>query len=216
MKIITNLNLKDIYEHIDHKELQYENVEIDTKWDEFSAMKHEILLNIFIKLGPSVVDLKFHSFSTLSMPNDVLPNLKTLDLSYNERVDERAPVDLNKFSRLKSLLMPVRSTVNTDNLLSQLMANSTQMTGMQLEKLSFGDGYPLASILDTLDIDEVIDEEYRTAILESLPKESSLKVLYNDDIDYDDDNDYDDYDDDFMDECNWYLENLALMDILYG
>uniref|UniRef100_A0A1A9X3V0 F-box domain-containing protein n=1 Tax=Glossina brevipalpis TaxID=37001 RepID=A0A1A9X3V0_9MUSC len=135
--IITEENLKDIYDFMVLKELQYENVKIGRISYEFSAMEHEILLNIFIKLGSSVVELQVYSLSTLLVLNDVLPNLKALDLSHCEKVDDRAPVDLNKFPNLKSLSMP---DDDNDNFLSQLLPNSTEKTRIELEGLSVG-GY---------------------------------------------------------------------------
>uniref|UniRef100_A0A1B0ETZ3 F-box domain-containing protein n=1 Tax=Glossina morsitans morsitans TaxID=37546 RepID=A0A1B0ETZ3_GLOMM len=132
--IINGENLKRLYNLTEHQDLKYASVEIDDRANNTtnsSALDSGYLPNIFKCLGSNVVELKLYNLSILSALKNLLPNLKELNLSQCCSYQGK-PMDLNTFSNLKSLSMPM----NGDKQQSELLPSLTKVTGIRLEKLS--------------------------------------------------------------------------------
>uniref|UniRef100_A0A1A9X500 F-box domain-containing protein n=1 Tax=Glossina brevipalpis TaxID=37001 RepID=A0A1A9X500_9MUSC len=131
--VVTKENLKDICDLMENNDLKYENVDINDKRDEFSNVGHASVLKIFEYFGCDIVRLKLYKPSMLSLLNHGLPKLQELDLSCMMS-DKIVPVNFNKFSNLKSLLLPPRNSESY--LICQLSEHTFQMPKIRLEKLS--------------------------------------------------------------------------------
>uniref|UniRef100_A0A1A9WXT1 F-box domain-containing protein n=1 Tax=Glossina brevipalpis TaxID=37001 RepID=A0A1A9WXT1_9MUSC len=130
--VITTRNLKDISDLMEHIDLKYESVEIGDELNVFSNAEHELLLKIFKYLGSDIVQQKLYRVSTISRLNNLLPKIEELDLSESWS-DKIVKVDLKKFSKLKSLLMP---TYVREHIKSELVSSVIQMSRIRLEKLT--------------------------------------------------------------------------------
>ncbi|KAI9584135.1 hypothetical protein GQX74_010470 [Glossina fuscipes] len=129
--MITGKNLKQLYKLTEHQDLKYASVEIDDRGNNsISDIDCGFLIKIFKRIGSYIVELKVYNLSILSELKILLPNLKELNLSQSLSY-KSAPMDLNTFSNLKSLSMPM----NGDKQQSELLPSLTEVTGMRLEKL---------------------------------------------------------------------------------
>uniref|UniRef100_A0A1B0A402 F-box domain-containing protein n=1 Tax=Glossina pallidipes TaxID=7398 RepID=A0A1B0A402_GLOPL len=104
--VITRHNVTDVCNFLDCKDLKYENVLVlDKRWGETSNVEYAYLLKIFDSLASNVVDLTLYQPETLLALNNVLPNLRKLDIE-NMLFDNDVLVDFTKFPNLKSIVMP--------------------------------------------------------------------------------------------------------------
>uniref|UniRef100_A0A1A9V198 F-box domain-containing protein n=1 Tax=Glossina austeni TaxID=7395 RepID=A0A1A9V198_GLOAU len=124
-------NLKDICDLVEHNEFKFQTVEIVDGFDSASDVEHALLLKMFKYLRSNIVQLKLNRPLTLAMLNNPLPKLKELDLS-NMCLSESVSVDLSKFSKLKSLLLPYGGEHHIN---IQLSSPLTEMPKIRLEKL---------------------------------------------------------------------------------
>uniref|UniRef100_A0A1A9UL07 F-box domain-containing protein n=1 Tax=Glossina austeni TaxID=7395 RepID=A0A1A9UL07_GLOAU len=149
--VITSQNLEDICILVEYENLKYENVEIrdeiDDKLVEFSNAQHALLLRVFNYLGKDIVRVKLFKLSTLFLLNNLLPKLRDMDLS-SLRYDRGVWVNLNKFSNLKSLLMPYNKLSACQ--LSWTIVASNQLSLAHLEKLDIGVSDSVAYSLDVI------------------------------------------------------------------
>uniref|UniRef100_A0A1A9X3X4 F-box domain-containing protein n=1 Tax=Glossina brevipalpis TaxID=37001 RepID=A0A1A9X3X4_9MUSC len=126
-------------------ELQYESVEIYISECESSEAERN-LLKILKNIGPNIVELKLYS-TDLPCFNDVLPNVKKLDLSDMCALYWRNDFDSNKFPNIKSLWLPPASLVFGPY---RYLPNEIQITGMQLEELSIDMGRNISKCLNVV------------------------------------------------------------------
>lgn len=149
--VITSQNLEDICNLVEDENLKYESVEvrdeIEDKLVEFSNAQHALLLRVFNYLGKDIVRVKLFKLSTLLLLNNLLPKLRDMDLS-SLRYDRGVWVDLNKFSNLKSLLMPYNKLSACQ--LSWIIVVSNQLSLANLEKLDIGVSDSVAYSLDVI------------------------------------------------------------------
>uniref|UniRef100_A0A1A9ZNX5 F-box domain-containing protein n=1 Tax=Glossina pallidipes TaxID=7398 RepID=A0A1A9ZNX5_GLOPL len=103
--VITQRNLRNICELAENEGLNYENVEVDEKWEVFNSVEHEFLLKIFKYAGPTITKLKLYQISTIEALVHFLPKLEELDLS-DATENQSKRMDISKFSNVKSIRMP--------------------------------------------------------------------------------------------------------------
>uniref|UniRef100_A0A1A9WHB8 F-box domain-containing protein n=1 Tax=Glossina brevipalpis TaxID=37001 RepID=A0A1A9WHB8_9MUSC len=144
--VITGQNLKNIYDLMQRGTLRYKCIEIDERSNEISSVDHVLLCEIFEQIGSDIVQLKLYNLSTLSVLNNLLPNLKELDLLC-VGPKKGVSIDFNKFPNLKSLKMPHFAGNYTR---SHLLESLTQISRTRLEKLLLIDNYSLKDTLKAL------------------------------------------------------------------
>uniref|UniRef100_A0A1A9ZVK8 F-box domain-containing protein n=1 Tax=Glossina pallidipes TaxID=7398 RepID=A0A1A9ZVK8_GLOPL len=153
--VITQKNLKDIINLIVYKDLKYERLEINGKWDTFSSEEQEFLIKIFKTLESDITHLRLCGSTFLPLLNNPLPKLTELDLSRMQPWDN-FPIDFNKFLNVKSILMPL---FRSHRLLSQLTWTLIKIPKICLERLSLNitpspfppvEGFLLATHASTL------------------------------------------------------------------
>uniref|UniRef100_A0A1A9VI26 F-box domain-containing protein n=1 Tax=Glossina austeni TaxID=7395 RepID=A0A1A9VI26_GLOAU len=206
--VITRQNVKDICDFLDCNDLKYENVLVlDKDWDKTSNVQYAYLFKIFKSLASDVVRLTLYQSETLLALNNVLPNLRKLDIE-KMIIDDGVSVDFTKFPNLKSILMP--------QICEDYLMRLAQPPRLGLEKLSLSLTYLSADCLDVLsmcasslrwltirtilpivstdrarlqetftkftqlemlDINSLQGTNDRRLILEALPKENYLKTL---------------------------------------
>uniref|UniRef100_A0A1A9VAB1 F-box domain-containing protein n=1 Tax=Glossina austeni TaxID=7395 RepID=A0A1A9VAB1_GLOAU len=130
--VITQQNLKDIINLMEYKDLKYERVEINGKWDNFSSEEQEFLIKIFKNLESDITHLRLCSSTFFPLLNNSLPKLTELDFSRMQPW-HNFPIDFNKFLNVKSILMPL---FRSHRLLSQLTWMLVKIPKLCLERLS--------------------------------------------------------------------------------
>lgn len=142
--VITRHNVRDVCDFLDYKDLKYENVLVlDKYWGEASNVEYAYLFKIFDSLASDVTCLTLYQPETLLALNNVLPNLRTLDIE-NMLIDDDVLVDFTKFPNLKSIVMP---QICDDYLMRRLVLSLAQPPRLGLEKLSL---FLSADCLDVL------------------------------------------------------------------
>lgn len=114
--VIAQQNLKDIINLMEYKDLKYETLEINGKWNNFSSEEQQFLMKIFKNLESDITHLRLCSSTFLPLLKNSLPKLTELDFSRMQPWDN-FPIDFNKFLNVKSILMPL---FRSHRLLSQL------------------------------------------------------------------------------------------------
>uniref|UniRef100_A0A1A9ZM04 F-box domain-containing protein n=1 Tax=Glossina pallidipes TaxID=7398 RepID=A0A1A9ZM04_GLOPL len=125
--VITEHNLNDILEVMEHQDIKYENVEIVEKWDGFSSEDCKVLSNIFTHLGSDIVELKLYNLSSLCLVNNFLPKLRKLDLRLaytckriKFKLDGQLQEAFKKFTQLEDLHIEERDMVYVKAILENL------------------------------------------------------------------------------------------------
>uniref|UniRef100_A0A1A9WT56 F-box domain-containing protein n=1 Tax=Glossina brevipalpis TaxID=37001 RepID=A0A1A9WT56_9MUSC len=119
--IITAHNVESICEIVERRKQSFDNLQYEDVQIHRIEISSEYLLRIFTYLGPYVHHLKLDSCETLSLLNDLLPELNELIFAktLSEEIDiNSTSLDLGKFPKLKSIDM---SCIFVDNSIKRLL-----------------------------------------------------------------------------------------------
>ncbi|KAI9585126.1 hypothetical protein GQX74_000973 [Glossina fuscipes] len=172
--VIVRENLKDICDLLERKDFKFQTVEIVDGFDSANCVEHALLLKMFQYLRSDIVQLKLDRPSSLSVLNNPLTKLKELDLS-NMRLAESLSIDLSKFSKLKSLLLPYGGECH---LKIQLSSPLTEMPKIRLEKLRIASYYPNYLNLLTTNVSSLRTLEINL-VSPSLTEQIHLHEIFN-------------------------------------
>uniref|UniRef100_A0A1B0A868 F-box domain-containing protein n=1 Tax=Glossina pallidipes TaxID=7398 RepID=A0A1B0A868_GLOPL len=170
---IARENLKDICDFLEHNDFKFQTVEIVEEFDDPNGVEYALLLKMFKYLRSDIVQLKLNIPLTLSMLNNPLPKLKELDLS-DMKFSDSVSLDLSKFSKLKSLLLPYGGEYHIK---IQLLSPLTAMPKIRLEKLRIDTYYPNWLNLLTLNASSLRRLEINLASL-SVAKQIHLREIF--------------------------------------